>query len=274
MNGGERMDKVLTQAGPIGVLNQHFTADQRLLSFAHTNALLSRPAGLPAVFVHYWTLARTVILGMQDLRLPQLPAALKTLQAAGYPFFVRNSGGLGIVCDEQVLNVSLFLPPDAATIPEAYQLMADWLTTAVGAPLTVGEVRHSYCPGTFDLSLGGQKIAGLAQRRTSRGIVVMAYLAVGGDQAARGQVMADFYQAGQGQADPRHRFPQVLPATMGTLKAHLAAPLTPQGLSAKLTAALPTDSVSLTPVLATPAYQSALTAALTDMQARNQFEGE
>lgn len=34
------------------------------------------------------------------------------------------------------------------------------------------EIEHSYCPGSYDLSIGGQKFAGISQRRVKGGVAV------------------------------------------------------------------------------------------------------
>ncbi len=58
------------------------------------------------------------------------------------------------------------------------------------------EIADSYCPGTYDLSIDGKKIAGTAQRRIKDGVAVMMYLSINGDQPARGSLVRRFYQAG------------------------------------------------------------------------------
>ncbi|MFD1432863.1 lipoyl protein ligase domain-containing protein [Lacticaseibacillus yichunensis] len=257
----------------VGVLRQDFAPGQASLSFAHTNALLMRPLALPNVIAHFWTAADTVILGLLDQRLPGIAQARQALAAQGYESFFRNSGGLGVVADAGVLNVSLFVPPaQVPTITAGYQLMADWIQEALPeCPVEIGEVPHSYCPGSFDLSIAGRKFAGLAQRRNSRGVAVMAYLSLNGDQLRRGQLMHDFYQSGSGTPPT---YPDVQPATMTTLADELTAPLTTTELIARLMAVLKTDGAridaSLPDRLHDPAYQEALAKAAAQLAALNQ----
>ncbi|WP_179394235.1 lipoate--protein ligase family protein [Lacticaseibacillus absianus] len=264
----------LTHNGPVGVLSQHFSTGAGQASFAHTNALLARPVSLPAVIAHFWTVPQTVVLGMQDMRLPALDAGVQHLRRAGYHLFVRNSGGLGVVSDAQVLNASLFLPAETLSIPAAYQLMADWVAAALGRPLEVGEVATSYCPGRFDLSLKGRKFAGLAQRRTSQGTVVMAYISVAGDQPARGALMRAFYTAAQAERAARPVYPRVDPAAMGALTTLTGVVDTPTTLAAKLVAALrdagaTVDPLAVPQALTQAAYTEALATATADMARRN-----
>ncbi|MFD1486062.1 biotin/lipoate A/B protein ligase family protein [Lacticaseibacillus baoqingensis] len=265
----------LTKA-PIGLLSQHFTPKDGVASFAHTNALLRRPVALPEVFAHFWTLDHTVILGMQDLHLPRLSQALKAL--GDWHYFVRNSGGLGVVSDEAVLNFSLFLPQrPELTIATAYGLMAATIQAALPeVTITAAEITRSYCPGSFDLSIGGQKFAGLAQRRTSAGIAVMAYISVCGDQHARGELMQTFYQAGDGQKAAHFHFPDIDPAVMASLDALLRQPLTVGLMQSRLVHALIAQGMQVDPLLlptalTQPAYQQALAVANADMHERQHF---
>jgi lipoate-protein ligase A len=231
---------------------------------------------LPDVFAHFWTLDHTVILGMQDLRLPNLGSALQTL--GDWHYFVRNSGGLGVISDAQVLNFSLFLPQRAdLTIATAYGIMAATIQAALPeVTITAAEVVRSYCPGSFDLSIGGRKFAGLAQRRTSAGIAVMAYISVAGDQQARGRLMQHFYQAGDAAAATHFHFPDVDPSVMADLDVLSQLPLTVGLMQSRLVHALEAQGMRVDPLLlptaiTQPAYQAAFTAANSDMHARQHF---
>ncbi len=64
----------------------------------------------PADLLHFWQYDCTVILGMKDVRTPFLRDGIQTLKDAGYAPVIRNSGGLGIVSDEGILNISLIFP--------------------------------------------------------------------------------------------------------------------------------------------------------------------
>ncbi|MEJ1344299.1 hypothetical protein QY882_03785 [Latilactobacillus sakei] len=56
---------------------------------------------------------------------------------------------------------------------------------------------HSYCPGEYDLSINGQKFAGIAQRRSKNGIAILLYASIEGDQQARGTLMRAFLSSWQ-----------------------------------------------------------------------------
>src|SRR5699024_9847656 len=57
-----------------------------------------------------WVHDPYIILGLHDARLPYLDDGLKFLEDSGYDYILRNSGGLGVVLDDGVLNISLILP--------------------------------------------------------------------------------------------------------------------------------------------------------------------
>jgi len=210
-------------------LDTPIPADQKNLAFGYTNALLDLVAEFQQPILHFWEMAPTVILGLKDKRLPDLPAAVRQVQGHGYDWVLRNSGGLAVVADPGILNVSLFSPlaTPPISVDAAYaQMMA--LVRAAWPELTIAhfEVTHSYCPGDYDLSVGGQKIAGISQRRSPHALVTMLYLSVTGDQPARGQLIQDFYRAGLAGQPNQWGFPAVDPATMTTTATLLGQPMT------------------------------------------------
>lgn len=211
--------------------NQQLQPANNLSSFVYTNALLQLADKMTTPIMHFWTLEDTVILGLKDQRLPHLPAALKLLTTRGYHYFMRNSGGLAVVSDSGILNLSLFFPwhvlGHELTIDEAYQEMVNLIQAAFPTlQIETGEITHSYCPGTFDISVNGQKIGGISQRRNARGVVVMLYISVCGDQLHRGEVIRDFYDAGLQDEENKWHFPDVWPTAMTTLEQLLGTPLT------------------------------------------------
>lgn len=202
--------------------NQALLPQNNLASFAYTNAILRSIDQLTNPLLHFWTLKQTVILGLKDQRLPHIEDARQFLSDHGYHSFMRNSGGLAVVSDDGILNLSLFIPwqllGHELTIDTAYQQMVD-LIQAAFPELTIhtGEIVHSYCPGNFDISVAGQKIGGISQRRNQHGVVVMLYLSVNGDQQARGALIRDFYQRGLQAIENKWHFPDVWPTSMTTI---------------------------------------------------------
>ena len=258
----------------IATLSQQYEPAAMLDSFAYTNALLWLTAHRQQPLVHFWQLPATVILGLLDQRLPQLSAGLHDLAQAGYQTLLRNSGGLAVVADAGVLNVSLFLPASRSdySITTAYQLMVDYVQAVWPTlPIATGEITRSYCPGDYDLSINGRKIAGMSQRRTEHALVIMLYVSVTGDQAARSRLIRDFYQTSlAGQADDR--FPDVDPTVMTTVAEQLGHPLsvadTEQRFINVLQQRATVDTTTLPLLTEEPEFQAHLKTAYDQMQRR------
>lgn len=170
-----------------------------------------------------------LILGKLDRRLPNEARALAWLESEAVPTVLRIAGGQAIVSDSGVLNLSiLFAEPDERlAIDDGFRLMADFIAAAwqyyleqltgrlwPELGLRIGEIPRSYCPGDYDMSIGGKKVVGIAQRRVKQAIGLMAYVSVEGDQVARCKLVRDFYD--QGEADAR--FPASDPTVMTTLQ--------------------------------------------------------
>lgn len=215
----------------VETFSQPLIPNNNLTSFAYTNALLRSSKQMTAPLLHFWHLQDSVILGLKDQRLPHLDNALAFLKGRGYHYFMRNSGGLAVVSDDGVLNFSLFFPwhleKKQLTIDQAYQRMEEVVAAAFPElSIETGEITHSYCPGSFDLSVNGQKIGGISQRRNPSGVVVMLYLSVNGNQTERGELIRDFYSHGLENSANKWHFPDIWPTSMTTLEHLLHSPLT------------------------------------------------
>src|SRR5690606_33347425 len=123
--------------------------------------------------VHLWRHERAFVLGLRDSRLPNAPEAMDWLEREGYRVMVRNSGGAAVPLDRGVVNVTLIQRsrPGQISLNDDFRLMAEVLGKTLrpfGIRFDAGEVAGSYCPGEFDLSIGGRKFCGIAQRRLLR----------------------------------------------------------------------------------------------------------
>lgn len=204
-----------------------------LFHFSLGDALIREVSRNPAhTMLHFWPLHNMVILGMVDTKLPFLSEALETLRDAAYTVVVRPAGGLAVVADPGILNFSIILAEPAGTklsIDEGYEVMVDIIRRTFapfGKEIEAYEIADSYCPGKFDLSIGGKKFAGIAQRRFKNGIGVMIYLSVNGEQKKRGQTIRRFYQTGLKETETRWSYPAVNPDCMANLSDLLAVDLT------------------------------------------------
>lgn len=173
--------------------------------------------GIPKI--RAWVHDPYIILGLHDARLPYLSYGLKFLEDSGYDYILRNSGGLGVVLDDGVLNISLILPKAAAPqIDEGYDLMLAMVRSAFPQThVEAYEIVNSYCPGSYDLSIAGRKFAGISQRRIRQGIAVQIYLCVNGNGSLRAEIMRDFYDCSKAGDITRFKYPDVHPETMASL---------------------------------------------------------
>ncbi len=221
------------------VLDQKTYPTNDFAPFALTDIVTEYSKKNNEIFLHFWQYDQTVILGMKDTRAPYLSDGIKELRKLGFTPVVRNSGGLGIISDHGILNISLIFPQSEETkisIDDAYNKMLVLTKMALPeADIKAFEIADSYCPGTYDLSIHGKKFAGIAQRRIKNGISVMMYLSVNGDQQARGMAMKKFYLASLREAFGTNGYPAVAPESMETLETLLATSFTIEEIKQRFT---------------------------------------
>ncbi len=196
--------------------------------FALTDTLTEFAGENEQPFLHFWQLPNCFILGMKDTRVTDLAAGIEVIKAANYQPVIRNAGGLGVIADAGILNVSLIVPKADLSIDGGYELMTALVKTAFPTKkeIIAKEIADSYCPGKFDLSIEDLKFAGIAQRRIKNGIAVMMYLSVTGNQLARGEMVKEFYQASLKERFSLEGYPAVRPASMENLPVLLGENLT------------------------------------------------
>ncbi|MTD30892.1 lipoate--protein ligase family protein [Planomicrobium sp. YIM 101495] len=179
--------------------------------------------------IRTWVHDQTVVLGIQDHRLPHVAEAVELLKAEGYDPIVRNSGGLAVVLDPGVLNISMVLSEreHPIDIPAGYEMMVDLVRELFpeGA-IEAYEIVGSYCPGSYDLSIGGQKFAGISQRRIRKGIAVQVYLCIEGSGAERGELIRRFYETGIQGEETKFTYPLIRPEVMASLSELLGRTIT------------------------------------------------
>lgn len=201
--------------------------------FIYTDLLTTFVGQHPMVIGHFWEMTPHVILGMKDTRVTDLQKGVAYLKSQNFDVVVRNSGGLAVVSDPGILNFSLIFPhlinDEKLSINFGYECMTEIIQHAFKDQtdkIMPFEVPDSYCPGDFDLSINGQKFAGIAQRRVKDGISVMIYLSVNGDQPKRGKLIREFYQASLDDHFGTDGYPPVRADSMANLSDLLNLPLT------------------------------------------------
>jgi len=213
----QRKWRVIDQShfGSLFDAKQSFATDDTLCTAVGT--------GRSDAVVRTWVHENTVVLGAADTKLPYIDEAVAFLRQRGYRVVVRNSGGLAVVLDSGVLNISLIFPETKKhmiAIEQGYEAMYALIVAMLapyGANIEAGEVVGSYCPGSYDLSIGGKKFAGISQRRVRGGVAVQIYLCVTGSGAERAELIRCFYELGRQGKETKFTYPDVVPGVMASL---------------------------------------------------------
>lgn len=170
-----------------------------------TTLLEEVAAGAPAL-ARLWRMTHALIVPARVSSLPGFTEACATSAANNWPVLVRATGGAPVPQFPGMLNIALAYRMGEGTpwsIDDAYRHLAAVLTDALkplGLDAVTGEIADAFCPGRYDLSLGGRKIAGLAQRRKraatgGQAILAHACLLVTGDLAGPFGALAAFEDA-------------------------------------------------------------------------------
>ncbi len=191
--------------------------------------------GMAPATARAWVHQNTIVLGIQDTKLPYIEEGIQFLKQEGYDVIVRNSGGLAVVLDEGVLNLTLVFPEriNGIDINRGYDAMwrlVQEMFADFAAPIEAGEIVGSYCPGSYDLSIKGRKFAGISQRRLKRGVAVQIYLCVNGSGSERARLIGEFYKKGQKDTKTKVTYPRIVPEVMASLSELLETPLTVQDM--------------------------------------------
>lgn len=201
-------------------IGSHFHA---LQSFGTDDTLCaSVGSGQAPATARTWVHHNTIVLGIQDTKLPFLQEGIDFLKNQGYQSIVRNSGGLAVVLDEGVLNISLIFPEAEKGIDinrgyEAMWQLVQQMFAEFPQQIEAREIEGSYCPGSYDLSIGGKKFAGISQRRLKKGVAVQIYLCVDGSGSQRAELVKEFYKRAK-QAEPtKFVYPEIVPVVMASL---------------------------------------------------------
>lgn len=159
--------------------------------------------GRPALLLA-WRAPPALILGRSDARLPGFAAAAAALAAEGWPLLVRRSGGSACPVAPGTLQLALArVAAPGQTMEAGYAELSGLLMAALarlGLAAAIGECPEAFCPGRWDLSLAGRKVAGLSQhwRRSAAGlptVTTAASLILSADPAALAACVERFYRA-------------------------------------------------------------------------------
>ena len=207
-------------------------------------------AGMVPATARAWVHQNTIVLGIQDSKLPFLEEGIQYLKEKGYDVIVRNSGGLAVVLDEGVLNLSLIFPEKdkGIDINRGYDAMWELVKSMFAEyhqEIEAREIVGSYCPGSYDLSIKGKKFAGISQRRIRKGVAVQIYLCVNGSGSKRAETIKEFYEHSKKGEKTKYVYPDIVPHVMSSLAELLEIELTIQDVMLTFLKALQSKSERL-----------------------------
>ncbi len=226
MTGDEANDAQALGLGQLLLLDRmaEGAADSDPLYPFALDELLCRSAGQggPAI-CHIWRHPRAFIMGLRDSRLPAAYEAQQWLEAQGWSTAVRHSGGAAVPLDHGVVNVSLILPKSDTLdfrfhgdFERMYGLIQHALQST-GRQVDKGEIAGAYCPGDYDLSIGGLKFCGIAQRRQAHAYIVQAFVVAAGSGRERAALVRSFYERAAG-GDRNADYPRVTEESTASLE--------------------------------------------------------
>lgn len=132
---------------------------------ARERALLA--AARPAILI-WQPLAPALVIPESWTRRDGVRAAEAPLAAAGWPLVARASGGGAVPQGPCTLNLAVVLPlAPGFRIETGYHLICGMLSEALTRfeiDADTGPVEGAFCDGAWNITVGGRKLAGTAQR--------------------------------------------------------------------------------------------------------------
>ena len=111
---------------------------------------------------------RCLVATVRESRMSNFKAAQQVLAGQGWPVVVRCTGGSCVPQGPGVINLAVIHPKVKGWhLEDGYQLLCSLLRELLaeyGLDATTGEVPGSFCDGSYNLQVGGQKLVGTAQR--------------------------------------------------------------------------------------------------------------
>jgi lipoate-protein ligase A len=152
-------------------------SDDPAVALAGDQLLLTQAAQghLPPT-ARIWRSRSCLVVPARQMQQPAAVRATAEMAAAGWPVVTRHSGGSPVPLDPGMVNLSLVFTietGDTWRIEDGFRLLVDLLAASfaeLGLTTQCGEISEAFCPGRYDLAIGGRKIAGTAQQwRGGRG---------------------------------------------------------------------------------------------------------
>lgn len=203
----------MTDTADSGGAADHAAAPASFEDFATAEAGLQRQQRL-AEFITperprlllLWRAPQALLVCRGDTYLPDFSRAADRLDAEGWPVLLRRSGGSACPIAGGTLQIAIARAAvPGLTIEDGYGELAGLIRDALrscGLAAEIGAVPEAFCPGRYDIAIGGRKVAGLSQHwRTCGGVMTAttaATLIVTSDTAPLVQIVNLFYEIAGG----------------------------------------------------------------------------
>ncbi|MEO9781334.1 MAG: hypothetical protein ABJH07_23075 [Sedimentitalea sp.] len=124
-------------------------------------------AGDPAVLL-WQAQAPSLVVPRSRARKPGFDALREDAACAGWPILLRTSGGGAVPQGPGTLNIAMVARmPCSAHIEHGYRLICGAIAEALArfeVPTQTGAVNAAFCDGDWNVTVGGRKLVGTAQR--------------------------------------------------------------------------------------------------------------
>jgi len=114
-----------------------------------------------------WRAPQALLVCRGDTHLPGFSRAADRLDAEGWPVLLRRSGGSACPIAGGTLQIAIAqAAAPGFTIEHGYGELAGLIRDALrfcGLAAEIGAVPEAFCPGRYDIAIGGRKVAGLSQ---------------------------------------------------------------------------------------------------------------
>jgi len=191
------------------ILDEAIADDPAVALSRDTDLVRSAARGEFPATARIWENPRSLIVTRRETRFPDFQQACDDLAEKGWPVLVRESGGTAVPHDAGILHLSLIFPVWETRIFDmdtAYQALCEPLKMALaklGLKAEYGEIDGAWCDGRYNLSIGGLKVTGTAQRIVggknrgagiNKAVLAQAMLMVETDAVAGTAIVNDFYR--------------------------------------------------------------------------------
>nr|WP_154891898.1 lipoate--protein ligase family protein [Paenibacillus xylanexedens] len=198
-------------------------------AFAWEEVMCRRVGAGHLPVAHIWRHPDAFVAGLRDRRLPRAVEAMDVIKGQGTAVCVRPSGGAAVPLNPGVVNVSLILPNPghAINIHNDFREMASIIAESLtpwSTQAQTGEVKGAFCPGDYDVSVGGLKFCGIAQRRQAKAYIITAFIIVEGQGDRLAAEVRKFYEEASGGI--AEGYPEVKHGTMASLQELAGVPST------------------------------------------------